>query len=318
MSSHHHAHEHPHHDHGHHGHGHEGHSHAPATFGAAFAIGITLNAGFVVAEVIFGLLSHSLALVADAGHNFGDVLGLVVAWIAVILSRKKPTQRHTYGYKRASVLAAFCNALFLLISMGVVAWEAIRRINSTAQVDARTVIWVSAVGILINGITAFLFMAGRKHDLNIRAAFLHMAGDALISAGVVVAGAIIAYTNATWIDPVMSLVIVAIIVWSTWKLLQDSVNLAVDAVPDAIDPTRVRVFLTTLPGVIEAHDLHIWALSTTQTAMTVHLVLDQLQPQPDFIQGVSHELEEQFNIHHVTIQVEPPGLERCLTTRCDL
>jgi len=306
------------HDHNHHGHAHSvGHTHAPADFGRAFAIGVTLNAGFVVAELIFGFFAHSLALVADAGHNFGDVIGLLLAWAATSLSKKHPTERYTYGYRRSSILAAFLNALILLVSMGALGWEALRRLNVSSPVGANTVIWVSALGILINGITAAMFVAGRKHDLNIRAAFLHMAGDALISAGVVIAGFIIRSTHWLWIDPVVSLVIVALIVWSTWGLFHDSLNLSLDAVPPGIDLPAVRKFLTGLPGVVDAHDLHIWGLSTTETALTAHLVVENNVIDGELLHHIHHELEDDFNIQHVTIQLEPRGTGPCVTRRCD-
>jgi len=315
-----HAHSHDH-QHGH-GHNHEhahglGHTHAPADFGRAFAIGVTLNGGFVLIELIFGFFAHSLALVADAGHNFGDVIGLLLAWAATSLGKKRPTERYTYGYRRSSILAAFLNALILLVSMGALGWEALRRLNISAPVAANTVIWVSFAGILINGITAAMFMAGRKHDLNIRAAFLHMAGDALISAGVVIAGFVIRSTQWLWIDPVVSLVIVVLIVWSTWGLFRDSLNLSLDAVPPGIDSAAVRKFLRSLPGVVDAHDLHIWGLSTTETALTAHLVVENNVIDGELLRHIHHELEDDFNIDHVTIQLEPRGPHPCVTRRCD-
>ncbi|MGB8352887.1 MAG: cation diffusion facilitator family transporter, partial [Chthoniobacteraceae bacterium] len=273
---HHHEHEEEHdhegHDHGH-GHGGHGHSHAPASFGRAFAIGITLNTAFVVIEVIYGLLAHSLALVADAGHNLSDVLGLVLAWWATVLTRRAATSRYTYGLRRSSVLAALCNAVFLLVSVGAIAWEAVRRLLAPADVAAGTLIWVAAFGIVINGATALMFMSGRKGDLNIRGAFAHMMADAVISAGVVVAGIVILFTRWYWLDPVVSLVLVAVIVYGTWDLLRDSLNLALDAVPEGVDAAAVRAYLVGLPGVTDAHHLHIWGLSTTDVALTVHLVL---------------------------------------------
>ena len=270
-----HSHDHDH-DHDHNGHGHAhgglGHSHAPADFGRAFAVGTALNIGFVVVQVVFGLYAHSLALLADAGHNLGDVLGLVLAWWASHLVKTAPTERRTYGLGRSSILAALANAVFLLVAVGGITWEAIRRFNDPAPVAGGTVIWVAAVGIAINTGTALLFMSGRKGDLNVRGAFLHMAADAAVSAGVVVAGVAILWTGWQWLDPVTSLVINAVVVWGTWGLLRDSTNLALDAVPAGIDTAAVRGYLESLPGVEAVHDLHIWALSTTQTALTAHLV----------------------------------------------
>jgi cobalt-zinc-cadmium efflux system protein len=309
------------HDHGHDHHGHPhgvgGHSHAPADFGRAFAVGTTLNAGFVVAELIFGFFAHSLALVADAGHNFGDVVGLLLAWFATSLGRKHPTERYTYGFRRSSILAAFLNALILLVSMGALGWEALRRLNLSTPVEANTVIWVAAAGIFVNGATAAMFVAGRKHDLNIRAAFLHMAGDALLSAGVVVAGFVIRATHWLWLDPVVSLLIVALILWSTWGLFRDSLNLSLDAVPPGIDLPGVRKFLKGLPGVVDAHDLHIWGLSTTETALTAHLVVENNVIDGELLHHIHHELEDDFNIQHATIQLEPRGERPCVTRRCD-
>ena len=316
-------HGHGHADHGdsdghHHGHSHGlGHSHAPADFGRAFAIGVTLNAAFVLIEIVFGLFAHSLALVADAGHNFGDVIGLLLAWTASSLAKKSPTARYTYGLRRTSILAAFLNALILLVSMGGLGWEAVRRFNAATPVAANIVIWVSLIGILINGTTAAMFMAGRKHDLNIRAAFLHMAGDALISAGVVAAGFVIRSTHWLWLDPAVSLVIVVLILWSTWGLFRDSLQLTLDAVPAGIDANAVRTFLRSLPGVVDAHDLHIWGLSTTETALTAHLVLESNALDGELLHHIHHELEDDFNIQHVTIQLEPRGSRPCVTSRCD-
>ncbi len=242
------SHDHDGHDHheGGHAHGH-GHSHAPADFGRAFAVGIALNTAFVAVEVIYGLLAHSLALVADAGHNLSDVLGLLLAWGAAIMAKRQPTARHTYGLKRSSVLAALLNAIFLLVSVGAIAWEAIRRLGSPTQISAGTVIWVAALGIGINTATALLFMSGRKDDLNIRGAFAHMAADAIISAGVVVAGIIILFTGWQWLDPVVSLALVAVIIAGTWGLLRDSLNPALDAVPADIDAAAVQEWLLALP-----------------------------------------------------------------------
>src|SRR5204863_3859271 len=250
------------------------HSHAPGSFGLAFAIGITLNLGFVIVEVSYGLFAHSLALVADAGHNLGDVLGLLLAWCATFLARTVPTDRRTYGLRSSSILAALFNAIFLLITVGAIAWEAIRRFGNPNVVEARTVIWVAIIGIVINAVTALMFMSGRKRDLNIRAAFVHMAADAGVSLGVVVAGFLIIATGWLWIDPAISLVIAAVITWGTWGLLRDSANLALHAVPQGIEVAEVRQYLSSLPHVTAVHDLHVWPMSTTETALTAHLVRD--------------------------------------------
>ncbi len=307
-----HDHDHDDHDHDHddhdghdHHHGGLGHSHAPADFGRAFAIGTALNAGFVVLQVVFGLLAHSLALLADAGHNLGDVLGLLLAWWASHLVKTRPTERRTYGLGRSSVLAALANAVFLLVAVGGITWEAVRRFHDPAPVAGGTVMWVAAVGIGINAATALLFMRGRQDDLNVKGAFLHMAADALVSAGVVVAGAVILWTGWRWLDPVTSLVINAVVVWGTWGLLRDAANLALDAVPPGIDIVAVRRFLEKLPNVREVHDLHVWALSTTQTALTAHLVRpDAVGPDDALLAYVCEELREHFHIAHATIQVE--------------
>lgn len=283
---------------------HEGHDHAPKNFAAAFAIGTTLNFGFVVVEVVFGLYAHSLALVADAGHNMGDVLGLLLAWGASILARSAPTARRTYGLRSSSILAALFNAIFLLISVGAIAWEAIRRFNDPTEVAGWTVIWVSAVGIAINTVTALMFMVGRKGDLNIRGAFMHMAADAGISAGVVVAGFLILATGLHWIDPVVSLAISAVIIWGTWGLLRDSVNLALQSVPEGIDLAKVKEYLGTLPHVTAVHDVHVWGMSTTETALTAHLVRDVDRSDSSILEQCCKELHDRFEIQHATIQFE--------------
>jgi len=320
-----HGHDHPHdhddhphdHDHGHHHHGHgHGHSHAPASFGRAFAIGVTLNAGFVILEVVYGLMAHSLALVADAGHNLGDVFGLLLAWGATVWSQRPATTHFTYGWKRSSVLAALANAIFLLISVGVIGWEAVRRLSEPAPVQAQVVIWVSAAGILVNTTTALMFMAGRKGDLNVRAAFSHMMADAVISAGVVVAGIVIAFTGWLWLDPAVSLVLVAVIVVGTWGLLRDSFNLALDAVPPGIDVGAVREYLAHLPPVVEVHHLHIWGLSTSDNALTVHLVLAGDAINHELLESINHDLEEKFGIGHATIQFEAASHGECPIKQC--
>jgi cobalt-zinc-cadmium efflux system protein len=287
-----------------HTHGGVGHIHAPDRFGTAFALGITLNIGFVILEVAYGIFAHSLALVADAGHNMGDVLGLLLAWSATFLARTAPTERHTYGLRSSSILAALFNAIFLLITVGAIAWEAIRRFGDPISVAAQTVICVSAVGICINGATALMFMSGRKRDLNIRAAFIHMASDAGVSLGVVIAGFLIIATGWQWIDPAISLAIAAVITWSTWGLLRDSVNLALHAVPQGIDVGEVRKYLSGLPHVTEVHDLHVWPMSTTETALTAHLVRDVDDCDCALLEQASRDLHRKFEIQHATLQFE--------------
>ncbi len=280
------------------------HSHGSANYNAAFAIGISLNLVFVVIEAIYGLRSQSLALVADAGHNFGDVLGLVLAWVAALLTRRLPTRRHTYGMRRSSILAALGNAIFLLVTVGAIAWEAIGRFRNPDPVQSNIVVWVAAVGIVINMGTALLFMAGRKGDLNIRGAFLHMAADAGVSAGVVVAGIIIGVTGWLWLDPAMSLLIVVVITIGTWGLLTESINLALDAVPESVDLHEVEAYLRALPGVAEVHDLHIWGMSTTDVALTAHLVKPTHGDDDAMLLGACKDLHDRFGIEHATIQIE--------------
>jgi cobalt-zinc-cadmium efflux system protein len=282
----------------------QGHTHAPANFGRAFAIGVGLNLVFVAVEAAWGLRGHSLALLADAGHNLSDVLGLLLAWGAGTLSRRAPSERRTYGFRRSSTLAALFNALLLLVAVGGIAWEAVGRFSHPAPVAGGTVIWVAAVGIAINAATAFLFMSGRKGDLNIRGAFLHMAADAGVSLGVVLAGAAILATGWQWIDPVVSLIIAVVILVGTWGLLCDSVNLALDAVPEGVDVSAVRQYLEGLPEVTEVHDLHIWGMSTTETALTAHLVMPSGRPEDGFYQRAAKEMHDRFGIEHVTLQVE--------------
>lgn len=287
-----------------HDHGHGGHNHAPANFGKAFAIGIALNLGFVIVEAVYGRLSHSLALVADAGHNLSDVLGLFLAWGASVLAQHGPTLRRTYGLRRTSILAALTNAIVLLIAIGAIAWEAVQRLAHPTEVAGKTVIVVAAVGIVINGVTALLFMSGRKGDLNIRGAFAHMAADAGVSAGVVIAGVVILFTDWRWLDPVVSLGISVVIVLGTWSLLRDSVNLALDAVPEGIDLAAVQDYLVNLPAVTEVHDLHVWGMSTTETALTAHLVIPDAAFTDERLSRVCGELHDRFGIEHATLQIE--------------
>ena len=291
------------HDHSGHGHGH-GHSHAPANYGRAFAIGVVLNTGFVIVEAVYGLLSGSMALVADAGHNLSDVLSLLIAWGASVMTARPASARFTYGFKSSSILAALVNAALLLIAVGAILIETLRRFAEPAPVEGMTMIVVAGIGVLINTGTALLFMGGRKHDINIRGAFLHMAADALVSVGVVIAGLLILLTGKTWIDPATSAIIVAVIAWGTWGLLKDSVKMGLLAVPDNIDDGEVRIYLAGLPGVAAVHDLHIWPMSTTKTALTAHLVMPGGHPGDSFLHGLAHELEHRFHIGHPTIQVE--------------
>ncbi len=285
-------------------HHHHEHSHAPQNYNRAFIIGIILNGGFVAIEATYGIFANSLALLADAGHNLSDVLGLVLAWGASILSRRPPTSSHTYGLRRSSILAALFNAIFLLLVTGGIAWEAVQRFRAPSSVAGSLIIGVAAVGIAINTATALLFVSGRKNDLNIRGAFLHMAADALVSLGVVLAGIAILTTGWLWFDPVVSLIIVTVIVIGTWQLLLESVNLALDGVPTGIELVAVRTYLEQVSEVSEVHELHIWAISTTETALTVHLVMPTGCPNDGFLKQLCSELHDLFAIDHATIQVE--------------
>ncbi len=293
------------HDHSHgHSHGHS-HSHAPpGDFGAAFAVGTGLNIAFILIEVAYGLRAHSLSLVADAGHNLGDVLGLVLAWLAVVLARRLPTKHKTYGLRKSSILAALANAVLLLVTVGAIAFGAVNRLVHPEPVQGQTVIWVAAAGILINGITALLFLSGRKQDLNLNAAFSHFAADAVLSGGVVVAGIAILFTGWLWIDPVVSLVLAGSIVVGTWRLLTESINLAMDAVPGAVDPHAVEDYLHSLDGVTEVHDLHIWGMSTTEVALTAHVVIPEVGDHDALLLMTCKELHDRFGIEHATIQLE--------------
>lgn len=289
------------HDHSHGGHHHH---HGPANYNRAFAVGVALNAGFVLVEAAYGFLAHSLSLLADAGHNLSDVAGLLLAWGAMYLAKRKPSPRRTYGLRRSSILAALGNAVLLLIAVGAIAWEAILRFAKPEPVAGGIVMAVAAVGIAVNGATALLFMAGRKKDVNIEGAFLHMAADAAVSLGVVVAGAVIQYTGWLWLDPTTSLVIVAVIMGSTWGLLRKSVNLAMDAVPEHIDPDEVRAYLASLAGVTAVHDLHIWGMSTTEAALTAHVVRPTTANDDAFLAETVKQLHDRFAIEHATLQVE--------------
>ncbi len=280
------------------------HSHAPKDFGFAFALGTALNLGFLIIEAIFGLIANSTALLADAGHNLSDVIGLLIAWGAVLLARRPPTDRFTYGLRGSSILAALGNALLLMLACGAIAWEALGRFSHPKPVESTTVMIVASVGILVNGFTAWLFMAGRKTDLNIRGAYLHMVADAGVSLGVVIAGAAMMLTGWLWLDPVTSLIIVAVILWSTWGLLRDSVNLAMAGVPAHIELPKVKACLEQLPGVSRVHHVHVWGMSTNEVALTAHLVMPGGHPGNAFFKQAAHELHERFGIAHPTLQIE--------------
>ena len=307
-----------HHDHGHddgdghdHHHGTPGHVHAPTDFGKAFVIGIVLNTALVAAEGIYGYLGNSTALMADAGHNLGDVLGLVVAWGASIAAKRAPGGRFTYGLRRTSILAALANAIFLLVATGAIGLEAFERLRSPEPVAGVTVMIVATIGILINGATAMLFASGRKGDINIQGAFLHMAGDAAVSAGVAISAALIILTGWLWLDPVTSLVICVVILWSTWGLLRASIDLSLDAVPAGTDIEAVRKFLLERPGVAKVHDLHIWPISTTETAMTCHIVMPGGHPGDEFLMESARFLRTSFKIGHSTLQIEVDENNAC-------
>lgn len=283
------------------------HSHqhpTPNNYTLAFGIGTALNITFVIVEAIFGFLSNSLALIADAGHNLGDVLALLLSWGATYLAQRKPTRTKTYGMRRGTILAAFVSSLILLMTMSIVAWEALGRFTAPSEVNSMTIIIVAAIGVVINTVTALLFFSSQHEDLNIRAAFIHMAADAGVSLGVVIAGIVIMLTGILWIDPAISLLIVVIIVISTWGVFRDSFNLAMDGVPKEIDVEEVRDFILQQDGIKEIHDLHIWAMSTTQVALTAHLVRDTDSIDDEFIHRLSDALKERFGIIHPTIQIE--------------
>jgi cobalt-zinc-cadmium efflux system protein len=281
-----------------------GHAHAPKDFGFAFAVGTALNLGFVILEAAYGFIANSMALLADAGHNFSDVIGLLMAWGASVLVKRAPTQRYTYGFGSSSILAALANAIFLLVAVGAIAWEAIQRLSVPEPVVGETVMLVAAAGIVVNGLTAWMFAAGSKEDINIRGAFLHMAADAAISFGVVIAGYVMLRTGWHWLDPAVSLAISAVIVYGTWGLLKESAGMAMHAVPPGIDPTLVLDHLAKLPGVADVHDLHIWPVSTTATALTCHLVMPDGHPGDAFLAEAAGALHDTFDIRHATFQIE--------------
>ena len=302
-----HAHAHDGHQHAHSGHSHAGHSHVHAPVkghGHAFALAVALNIVIVVIQGVYGVIAHSTALLADAGHNLSDVLCLLLAWGATWLATRRPSARYTFGYGSSSILASLINAGLLLFACGVIVAEAIGRLMNPAPVAGLAVFVVATIGIVVNGISAWLFMRGQKEDLNLRGAFLHMAADAGISAAVAVSGLVILYTNWSWLDPVMSLLVVAVVVYGTWGLLRDSVRLALDAVPPGVDLQRIRDYLANQPGVTDVHDLHVWALSTTGNALSAHLVMPAGHPGDESIDGIVITLRERFSMQHATLQVD--------------
>lgn len=307
----HHGHDHGSHDHGGHDHGGHGHTHAPKNFGPMFAIATALNVGLVAVQVFYGIAAHSVALLADAGHNFGDALGLVIAWGAYVLAKLNPTTRYTYGFRSASILAALLNGVILLVATGAIAWEAVQRFFEPGEVAGLTVMIVAAFGIVANGLAAWCLMAGQKGDTNIRGAFLHMVADASVSLSVVVAGGLIILTGWNWLDPTMSIIISAVIVWGTWSLLREAVNQSLSAVPAGIDPKEVAKYLSGQSGVDAIHDLHIWAMSTTETALTCHLVMPKGHPGDEFIAKLCQQLHDKFKIAHPTLQIELADAGAC-------
>ncbi len=284
------------------------HSQEPANYNRAFIISVALNTGFVIIEAVYGILANSLALLADAGHNLSDVLSLLFVWGASILARRQPTARRTYGLRRSSILAALLNAIFLLFASGAIVWEAIYRLKEPSPVSGVTIIVVAAVGIVINIVSALMFMSGRENDLNIKGAFLHLAADAVVSFGTVLAGIAIIATGWLWFDPVVSVIVVVVIVFGTWQLFLESLNLVTDAVPANIEPLAVRTYLAELTGVASVHDFHIWGMSTTETALTAHLVMPTGHPGDAFLLQVNRELHDHFGIEHTTLQIEAGDL----------
>ncbi|TAM05380.1 MAG: cation transporter [Paraburkholderia sp.] len=291
------------HDHAH-GHGHH-HHHTPAVgHGRAFALAVVLNVVIVVVQAIYGVLAHSTALLADAGHNLSDVLGLLLAWGAAWLATRRPSARYTFGFGSSSILASLANAALLLVACGAIIMEAVDRLISPAPVAGFDVFVVATLGMVVNGFSAWLFMRGQKEDLNIRGAFLHMAADAGVSAAVAVSGLVILATGMTWIDPVMSILVVLVILYGTWGLLRESVRLALAAVPQGVDMERIHAFLAAQDGVTDVHDLHVWALSTTGNALSVHLVMPAGHPGDDVLDGIVHTLGTRYRMKHVTLQVD--------------
>ncbi len=294
------------------------HSHAHSStvsYGRAFAIGIALNVGFVVVEVIYGLLANSSALLADAIHNASDVLSLAFAWSAAWLATRRPKGKYTYGLRKTTILVSILNALLLFGAMAAICWDAISKIKNPEPVASIQVMWVAGIGVVVNTLTALLFMKGQKHDLNIRGAFLHMVADAGISVGVVIAGLLITLTGMLWIDPIISFVIIIVVLWGTWHLFTDSIDLALDAVPRQVDLEKVRNFLLDQNGVTGIHDLHIWAMSTTAVALTAHLVMPRGHDD-GFIRNLQHQLNERFSIGHTTFQIEQQDISESCAPGC--
>jgi cobalt-zinc-cadmium efflux system protein len=274
------------------------------SFNKQFKIGIILNLSFVIVELVAGILNNSLALISDAGHNFSDVIGLLIAWGAGYLVQRKPTNQFTYGFKKSSVVAAQLNSLILLVAIGIIIWEALNRLSEPPNVDGAIVMLVAGIGVIVNGVTALLFISGKEKDLNIKGAYLHMLADTLISLGVLFSGLLIYFTKLFMIDSIISIIIAVIIFWSTFKLLRDSTKLSLDGVPDSIDIDKIKLFLSDYPEVNEFHDLHVWALSTTENALTVHLLIERNDQSKEILQNLQHEIEERFGITHCTIQIE--------------
>ena len=297
------------HAHDHHGHRHD---HGSNGHGRAFAIGIALNLGFVIIEAWYGFQTGSLALLADAAHNLGDVGGLLLAWMAYAAAKLRPSSRKTYGWQRGSILASFVNAAILLVAMGSLGWEAVQRLQQPAPIAAGTVMLVAAIGVLINAATAMLFMSGGKTDLNIRGAFLHMAADALVSVGVIIAGALYLWQGWTWIDPLTGIVIAIVVIFGTWSLFRQSLHLLFDGVPEHISVTEVRQSLAAIAGVASVHDLHVWAMSTSEPALTAHLVVRDERSGDGILRDAQVVLLERFGIHHITLQLEAePCADHC-------
>jgi len=288
------------------------HNHQTKNYNRAFAIGVTLNVIFVVIEAGYGVAASSLSLIADAGHNLSDVLSLLLAWGAALLATKAATEKRTYGFRKVTIMASLISAILLLVALGGIAWEAIGRFSHPEPVEGMTVIVVAAIGVVINTITALLFVSGQKHDLNIRGAFLHMAADAGVSLGVVVGGIIIMTTGWLFIDPIISLVIVAVIFIGTWSLLRESMNRAIDAVPEGIDMAGIKSYLTGFENVSKIHDLHVWSISTTEVALTVHLIVKEDYRDKGFLPGLQKHLHNHFGIDHSTIQVERQDEGPCI------
>lgn len=301
------------HSHAHGGHAHGGHAHGHDHDGGrgsqrAFRLGVALNAAFVVFELAAGIYGRSMALVADAAHNFGDVLGLLLAWGAMQLAERKPSARRTYGFRRSTILASVANAVLLLVGVGEVSWEAIGRLRTGSEARGGVMLGVAALGVVINAGSALSFLKGSRADANLRGAYLHLMADAAVSLGVVVAGVVVLLTRWTWVDAVVSIAVSVVILVGTWSLLRTSLDLALDAVPQGIEPAEVRNYLEGVDGVVEVHDLHIWAMSTTETALTAHLVMSPVASNPRFLRDIGGELTRRFKIDHPTLQVEPPDI----------